>query len=37
LPVLLRTMWDARDAARARTLAAELKACREAWRLDVGP
>jgi hypothetical protein len=33
LPVLIRTGWDIREAARARALEAEIARCREEWDL----
>jgi hypothetical protein len=34
LPVVIRTTWDAREALRAKTLAAELQTLREEWDLN---
>jgi len=33
LPVVIRTTWDAREALRSQSLAAELKTLREEWDL----
>ena len=34
LPVIVRTVWDLREAARARSIETELARCREEWDLE---